>query len=275
MNEDTSDLDPLTLDPPGTIAVLGTTPIGIEAALYGRYLGYDVTLIAGADVWQSRPFANAVFQRIGPTFRDDWFANHWLKSDDLEVRWNDPMPMMPDRCLSPLAFSAIDAQQQDRLRPRPSTIRQWIEVGLYEVIRTDLLRGRVFTDTFVKSIDLVAVEEDDKSGDDPTDDSADEFEEVPPDFLLTLAGSPLTQHADDTDNHPLRCECVIVADIPTSGWQRTFDLPTDYYFEIDPDAATDMADAEQWLRSGWQQIAAVYASLAGRPNLDLYRPRRT
>lgn len=270
MNEDTTNLTP-TLDPPGTIAVLGTTAIGIEAALYGRYLGYDVTLIAGADVWQRRPFAHSDFQRIGPTFREDWFAKYWLQSDELAARWNDPMPMMPDRCLSPLAFSAIEAQKQDRLRPLPSTMRQWVEDGLHEVLQTDLLRGRFFAETFLDSIDLVAVEEE-------HDDPADDFEDVPPDFLLTLRGASL-HHQDANEGQKeegdqLQCECVIVADIPTSSWTRSFDLPADYFFELSEASGSEHSDAAEYLRSGWQQIAAVYAQLAGRSDLDLYRPRR-
>jgi len=275
MNDDTSKQPPAmepsalelpTLDPPGTIVVLGTTAIGIEAALYGRYLGYDVTLISAADVWQPRPFVDPDFQRIGPTFHNDWFENHWLKSDELVARWDDPLPMMPDRCLSPLAFSAIEAQQQERLRPLPSTMRQWIEDGLHEVLQTDLLRGRVFVDSFVESIDLVAVEDD-------QDDSADGFEDLPPDFWLTLGGTPLGEQDDHDGNH-LRCECIIVADVPARGWKRSFDLPADYYFELRQDHAAESSDAADYLRSGWRQIAAVYASLAGRSDLDLYRPRR-
>ncbi len=35
---------PIALEFPATIAVIGAGPIGMEAALYGRFLGYDVTL---------------------------------------------------------------------------------------------------------------------------------------------------------------------------------------------------------------------------------------
>ena len=48
----------MTLDPPGSIAVVGAGPLGIEAALYGRFLGYDVTLIEAVSVANSlRPLA--------------------------------------------------------------------------------------------------------------------------------------------------------------------------------------------------------------------------
>ena len=39
----------MTLEPPGRLAVVGAGALGVEAALYGRFLGYDVTLIAAHD----------------------------------------------------------------------------------------------------------------------------------------------------------------------------------------------------------------------------------
>ncbi len=35
----------MAIDTPATVAVLGAGPIGIEAALYARYLGYDVVIL--------------------------------------------------------------------------------------------------------------------------------------------------------------------------------------------------------------------------------------
>ncbi len=34
----------MAVDTPAVIAIIGAGPIGLEAALYGRYLGYDVRL---------------------------------------------------------------------------------------------------------------------------------------------------------------------------------------------------------------------------------------
>ena len=47
--ETATDANDMTLDPPGTIVVVGAGALGIEAALYGRYLGYNVTLIEAQD----------------------------------------------------------------------------------------------------------------------------------------------------------------------------------------------------------------------------------
>lgn len=259
-----------TLDPPGSIVVLGTTPLGIEAALYGRCLGYDVTLLAGADVWATRPQASRRSERIGPTFENDWFARFWLGDQALSERWDDPLPMLPDRCLSSLAISALNAQRGDSASVLPMTIAQWIEEGLQAVVETDLLRGRVFPATFVDSIDLVPI--DDSAGSDDeqhpsADEDEDEDEDIPPDFLLALRGEPIASE----DAGSVRCECVIVADLPIEQLKLGFDLPADYFYRIQP---AGVADAAEELRAGWQQISRIYAQLAGRTGLDLYRPRR-
>lgn len=52
---------PIALESPATIAVIGAGPIGLEAALYGRFLGYEVTVFDRGSVasnvhdWQHLP----------------------------------------------------------------------------------------------------------------------------------------------------------------------------------------------------------------------------
>ncbi len=52
---------PISLESPATIAVIGAGPIGLEAALYGRFLGYEVTVFdrgpvaANVQQWQHLP----------------------------------------------------------------------------------------------------------------------------------------------------------------------------------------------------------------------------
>ena len=43
-NNAKTDMD-MTLDPPGSIAIVGAGTHGIEAGLYGRFLGYDVKIL--------------------------------------------------------------------------------------------------------------------------------------------------------------------------------------------------------------------------------------
>ncbi|MCM2370505.1 hypothetical protein [Aporhodopirellula aestuarii] len=262
MNMQQDDSLPATLDPPGTIAVVGTTHVGIETALYGRYLGYDVKLLAGADTWAPRSSQATSLHRIGPTFSGDWFARHWLGEQSIDERWSDPIPMMPDRCLSPLALSAIAAQREDVPAALPVTMQEWIESGLQSLVETDLLRGRVHANTFVDSIELAAVLEDDEPSEDEEDDG-----DIPPDFLLKLRGEAI----GDDESNELRCECVIIADLPPECCRLEFDPPAEYFYRI---SSADHADAAEELRAGWQQIARIYAELAGRSDLDLYRPLR-
>lgn len=257
MNEETDDM---TLDPPGSIAILGTTPIGIEAALYGRYLGYDVRLFAGLDRWLTPDCSRDNCKRIGPTFHNDWFANHWLLEKPVSDKYEEALPMMPDRCLSSLACSAIVAQREDAMRALPSTMRQWIEEGLWQITQTDLLRKRTFPETFVDSIELVPVD----LNDNPDD------EELPPDFRLHLSGQPT---GDDSESQ-LDCECVIVAGLPINELQLAFELPRDYLFVIGQETEPEITGAAEHLREGYRQIASVFAQLAGRAELDLYRPMR-
>ncbi len=261
--------DSPTLDPPGSIVVLGTTPVGIEAALYGRYLGYNVKLLAGLDVWSpQRPDVGTTTERIGPTFQNDWFARHWLSDDPIAARWDEAMPMLPDQCISALAIEAISAQSEDAASVLPITMRQWIEDGLQAVLETDLLRGRCYPKTFVESIELVELnsEENEDNGD-LGDFDDDDDEPIPPDFLLTFSGDAI----DKSGAHDFRCECIIVADIPIDSLGMSFELPADYFYQI---ASTGQITAAQELRAGRQQITDIYAQLAGRADLDLYRPRR-
>lgn len=264
-------IDSPTLDPPGTIVVLGTTPVGIEAALYGRYLGYSVTLIAGVDAWKSPELDLTVTgRRVGPTFNNDWFSRHWLGDQSIASRWDDAMPMLPDQCLSPLAIEAITAQQEGAAFVLPISMRQWVEEGLQAILETDLLRGRCFADTFVQSIDQVEVgedEEDDARPEGAMADDDDDDSDIPPDFLLTLSGAAIGEN----DAQLIQCECIIVADVPIASIPLGFELPTDYFYQITSAGERRAADE---LRAGWRQIATIYAELAGRSGLDLYRPRR-
>ncbi|MEC7408834.1 MAG: hypothetical protein VYB72_08465, partial [Planctomycetota bacterium] len=89
--------NPYTLDPPGKIAVIGAGPLGIEAALYGRYLGYDVTIYEAHEVG---------FNLISCSTED--------------------LPLLPDRTLSNLAVQALLTQQELASLTFPVSINQWV-----------------------------------------------------------------------------------------------------------------------------------------------------
>lgn len=216
----------MTLDPPGSIAVIGAGPLGVEAALYGRFLGYDVTIVEAVAVGAS-----------------------------MRAQTPEPLPMLPDRCLSPLAMSALDAQSQQTSRVLPMTVGQWIDEALVPLTETDLLRGRLRMPARVTKITMVAVER---------DDSEEDEGEIPADFRLTWIDS----HGDAES---LDAESVLLATGMDCDIEFDFQAPLPYLFQV---TANGHARPEESLATGLHQIVAIYAQLAGRADLDLYRPRR-
>lgn len=235
MNE--SDDDPLTLDPPGSIAVIGAGPLGIEAALYGRFLGYDVVLFESVAV-------GASLRHLGDA----------------------ALPVLPDRCLSSLAIAALAAQRtaaatvmeaanSDVPATLPTTYRQWIDEAFVPLTESDLLRNRLRLPGHVSRIVTIPIEPD-QDDDGPG--------EIPPDFELA--------YLDDQGQLAIhRTEAVIVATGDSDQIELGFAIPTEYFFQIGRGLT---GDAEQTLRLGHRQIVAIYAGLAGRSELDLHRPRR-
>lgn len=225
-----------TLDPPGSIAVIGAGPLGCEAALYGRFLGYKVTLIEAIAVGQS--------------MRDEI---------------DRPLPMLPDRCLSPLAISALRAQRESddsTSPPLPTTIGDWILDALVPLTETDLLRGRTLIPARVSQIVQVPVADDEKSDDEAAGGEVED--DIPPDFRLTL-------ERDSDGEDCIDVEAVILAVGPSCEIQLGFQLPTPYFFRVGEQSTED---AEKDLVAGFRQIVGIFAKLAGRDDLDLYRPRR-
>ncbi len=101
------------LDAPARIAVIGAGPIGLEAALYARFLGYSVRVFEQGHVAQN--------------------VRRWG-----HVRMFSPFAMNR----SSLGLAAIEAQEPG-YRPPPAdaclTGQQWIDEYLLPLSRTDLL----------------------------------------------------------------------------------------------------------------------------------------
>jgi len=215
-----------TLDPPGKIAVIGAGPLGIEAALYGRYLGYDVTIYEAHE------------------------AGFNLTSCSTE-----DLPLLPDRTLSNLAVQALLTQQELASLTFPVSINQWVCDHLKPLTETDLLAGRVFTGCNVKRIDLVPVE---------PEQNVSHSEVIPADFRITYTNT----------NNEISDE-IFEATILAVGKELNIELQlppnTPYLFRI---GAVPSDDWENSLVAGYREITRIFADLGGRPDLDLYRPKR-
>ena len=116
----------MAIDTPAKIAVLGAGPVGLEAALYARYLGYDV------DVYERGDVAENV------------------------ARWGHVRLFTPWRQnVSPLAHAALSAQC-DRWRPPDDdallTGHEFAATFLLPLARSDLLIDGLRTRTQVVSV---------------------------------------------------------------------------------------------------------------------------
>jgi hypothetical protein len=101
------------VEAPATIAVIGGGPVGIETALYARFLGYFVS------IFESR--------RVGHRMLD-W---HHRK-----------LAMSVSKCTTPLGMAAIKAQEPSYQIPDGSTVwsgKEYAESYLLPLAKTDLL----------------------------------------------------------------------------------------------------------------------------------------
>jgi hypothetical protein len=228
--------NPCPLEPPGTIAVVGGGMVGVEAALYGRYLGYNV------HVFQSG--------KIGQSMLD---------------RGDEPLPMLPDRSFSPLAAAALSAQSENRPQALPTTCRGWAQSILLALCEGDLLVDHIHSDHRVVAIEQVPVEWDDEDAADPDFDP----ESIPADFQLIFEDDSLAPFRAESvllatrSIEPIRFGFPLPADY-------LFNLR-----DVAPSKLPGhSSDAEVEFVQCLRRITEVYANLGERADLDLYRPRR-
>jgi glycine/D-amino acid oxidase-like deaminating enzyme len=230
-----------TLDPPGTIVILGGGPVGIEAALYARYLGYQVELLEKGALLQSLRAAAA-----------------------------DTPP--PEPCTSPLGLAAIAAQRgsgSTLAEITPSCLSEWIAEYWQPLAESDLLRGRLHEHRLVERIEWAPEEEDDDATSreeaEPDAAATDEEEPVPPDFLVFAAGA-----ADPDETTPFRCEAILDARgseaSPLQFPAGSDEASLAYFHRLGTRAEADCRYA-----AGLRQIRDLFASLQDRPDLDVYK----
>jgi hypothetical protein len=113
------------------IAILDAGPVGLEAALYGRYLGYSVTLLDEREVcaaFGSETLLDAPFRHL----------------------------------CTPLGLAALDAQNQAYRHPAADqilTVRAWIAEYCLPLSKTDLLADTLRLGSHVVAIEFQADDE--------------------------------------------------------------------------------------------------------------------
>jgi hypothetical protein len=118
----------MMLDTPATIAITGNGPIGLEAALYARFLGYQVIL-------------------VGKTSLADRLAAG--DSIELDLRLSDL-----SSTLGRAALAAHDEQQPISLDTSLLSCQGWYETYLGPLSRTDLLADQQNWQVTLESITL-------------------------------------------------------------------------------------------------------------------------
>jgi thioredoxin reductase len=129
----------MAVDTPAHIAVLGAGPVGLEAALYARFLGYDVTLYERAAI-----------------------AEHVL-------RWGHARMFTPWQMnVSPLGLAALRTQHPDWHPPADDALltgRQWAEAYLLPLAASDLLADSLQLQTDVLGLARRGLLKGDAAGD--------------------------------------------------------------------------------------------------------------
>jgi thioredoxin reductase len=136
----------MAVDTPAKIAILGAGPIGLEAALYARYLGYEV------DVFERGEIAAGV--------------NNWG-----HVELFTPFGMNS----SPLAIAALQAQNPAGNFPKADELltgNQWRERYLLPLAESDLLHGSIHLQTTVVAVAKDSSQKTDSPG---SEDRGDEL----------------------------------------------------------------------------------------------------
>lgn len=134
----------MAIDTPAKLAILGAGPIGLEAALYARFLGYDVIILEQGRVCEH-------VQQWGHARLLAPFAEH----------------------CSALGLAALEAQDEHYQPPEPTALltgRQWIEQYLQPLADTDLLSEHIFAETRVLGVGKEQVHKTDLEADLPTGD---------------------------------------------------------------------------------------------------------
>jgi hypothetical protein len=156
------------LPPPSKIAIIGAGPLGLEAALYGRYLGYAVEIFERGRV-----------------------AENVLRHGD------EMLPGPFELHSSSLGLAALTAQDESFRPPAADemlTCRQWVQRYLIPLAHSDLVADGLREQSTVVRVEQLALVPQENDGDDSFDDAP-----PPPSIRLqcrTTVGDELAAEAN-------------------------------------------------------------------------------
>jgi threonine dehydrogenase-like Zn-dependent dehydrogenase len=237
----------MAVDTPATVAVIGAGPIGLEAALYARFLGYDVR----------------IFERNAA-------AGNLLGADATwQCAWRES--------ISPLGIAALAAQQPNWQPPPPETILQAAQLA--EQYFVPLAQSDLLVDNLLVGREVIGIERDLAPGELPEEDEVTGFrlrirstegEEVETaDIVIDTSGIVPAPDAERLVFGALRfTEDEGEASIPNdTSPQRLLTSEADYYVLGIKSAKVP---SEFRYVDGLRQIRDLFTIIADRASLDLY-----
>lgn len=224
----------MAMDTPALIAILGAGPLGLEAALYARFLGYDV------EVFERSAIGSEVLRRHG----------------------ENRLPTAFQECCSSLALRAIQAQDPKiQFPPLDSVLtgNEWVERYLLPLSRTDLLAGQVIEQTEVLEVRIVTLEEQAAITKEPMVEGADEYEEDDSDAI------PFLIRSRDASGERTDYANVVVCATGTESRVVLPDHSTAHFHRLGNRDGNAIS-----YREGLAQIRDLFAQIADRKSLNLY-----
>ena len=206
----------------------------LEAALYGRYLGFSVTVFEADSAVHT-------------------------------IRENPTLPA-PKPFSTPLGLAALAAQRglgTTMIELEVETFEDWLTQYLSRLITSDLLKNCLLEHTEVTAI---AFADDEPEMDDEDTDEGD----LPPDFELTWLDADRLQQSRQfeaiLDMRPMELGERAAWLGPGSNVNGS---PPDYYLVLADVTAVSIDDAK--LTEARANLRQLFADLCGRPQLDVYR----
>lgn len=237
----------MAIDTPANLAILGAGPVGLEAALYARFLGYAVVIYERGHV-----------------------AQGILDAHDT------PLPYPFRDCHSPLGLAAVQAQDENFQTPARDAVlthQQWRDCYLIPLANSDLLGDCLQLQTTVLQVELLPWDAHPPA---VPDYEADDIEEAvsPPTLRVTVqrAGEPIVH-----EDFAAVLDCTGRAANPT--WQAienaaapstpssSFSQPTPNLYVLGSKTASH---PDFPLTSACSQIRDVFRIIGDRAALDLY-----
>jgi len=228
----------MAIDTPARLAILGAGPVGLEAALYARFLGYDVVIYEQGEIAEAIRRSSDL--RMSAPFR----VNH-----------------------SSLGLAAIQAQ--DESYPAPDleaylTGREWIESYLAPLAATDLVSDHLWLRTTVLAVEIE---------ESPQSEMADGEEESERMFRVQSCNAGGERRAEEFAG-VLDCTGVAnpvkwlgVYPESTPGTSRPFQTSEPNFYVL---GSKSRPGTDFLFHEGLTQIREVFAIIGDRATLDLY-----